>query len=286
MSVKALKEEPAADLVQESLLEQLDRLASTGTLVASVAHEANDSLSYVTSNLRCASDTIQEMLATNNPPNRARLDLVLEFVAEAESGVSEMARMSRALISMSRPPPERLEVIDVRTALELPVTAVQAELRNRARFVCEYNEAPAVRVSTGRLEQVFLNLLLNAAQAIRPGRADVNMVRVSVWAGDGGSSVIIEVQDTGCGIASKDLPRIFEPFFTTKYEGNGTGLGLAIAYDIVSGFGGRIEVETELGRGSIFRVILPAAEQLKAPAPRRASETHFRVLEPDQEVSL
>jgi CheY-like chemotaxis protein/anti-sigma regulatory factor (Ser/Thr protein kinase) len=137
------------------------------------------------------------------------------------------------------------------------------EIRHRARLVRDYTEPLGVSANEGRLGQVFLNLLVNAAQAIPEGDVERNEIRVVTRSHAEG--VAIEVRDTGSGMSPEHLEKLFEPFFTTKPVGVGTGLGLSICQDIVSGFGGRMEVESEVGRGTLFRVILPAATSAVLP---------------------
>jgi CheY-like chemotaxis protein len=127
------------------------------------------------------------------------------------------------------------------------------------------DEVPQVLGSEHRLGQVFLNLLINAAQAIPEGAADRNLVNVVTGVADDGR-VVVEITDTGAGIPEDVLPRIFDPFFTTKPVGVGTGLGLSIVHGIVSGMGGEIKVRSEPGMGTIFTVLLPPAPPAPAPA--------------------
>jgi len=133
------------------------------------------------------------------------------------------------------------------------------EIRHRAQLVRNYREVPPVHGNEARLGQVFLNLIVNAAQAIPEGRAGANEIRVSTWLGEN-DRVITEVSDTGTGIPPDALARIFDPFFTTKPSGAGTGLGLAICRRIVTSLGGDILVDSQLGRGTTIRVSLPAAQ--------------------------
>jgi CheY-like chemotaxis protein len=132
------------------------------------------------------------------------------------------------------------------------------EIRHRARLVKDYGEVPVVDGNESRLGQVFLNLLLNAAHAIAEGETERNEIRVRTRA-DGAGKVVVEVRDTGRGISPEIRARIFDPFFTTKAAGEGTGLGLWICQGILATLGGQIAVESEEGRGSVFRVTLPAA---------------------------
>jgi signal transduction histidine kinase len=133
------------------------------------------------------------------------------------------------------------------------------EVRDRARLVQECDGVPAVRANAARLGQVFLNLFLNAAHAIPPGRSRENEIRVVARVSAPGR-VTVEVRDTGSGIAAQHLRRIFDPFFTTKPASMGTGLGLSVCHRIITALGGEIRVESEEGRGTAFFITLPAAE--------------------------
>ncbi len=147
--------------------------------------------------------------------------------------------------------------VDVFAILEKSVRVAHGEIARRARLIRDLQPVPRVHASESRLGQVFLNLLINAAQAIPEGAPSDHAIHVSARSPDG--HVTVAVRDTGCGIPQDQLRLIFDPFFTTKPAGTGTGLGLAIAVEIVRGIGGRIEVESEVGRGSTFTVRLPAS---------------------------
>lgn len=162
------------------------------------------------------------------------------------------------------------------------------ELRHRARVVKDFGPVSAVEGNEARLGQVFLNLLLNAAHAIKPGALAANEVRITTRMDEAGR-VSVEFTDTGCGIPSEDLPRIFESFFTTKPVGMGTGLGLAISLSIVESIGGSIVVESKVGEGSTFRVVLPASTAVPKPSepPLGVEPTgRARVLIVDDEPGL
>ena len=132
----------------------------------------------------------------------------------------------------------------------------RGEFADRAVVTCEYDTVSGVMGDGPRLGQLFVNLLVNAAQSIPPGQASSNRIHVALYEDDG--FVVVEIEDTGGGMSKTQLSRIFEPFFTTKAE-RGTGLGLAICRDIVEAHGGELEAESELGRGSRFRVRITAA---------------------------
>jgi CheY-like chemotaxis protein len=165
--------------------------------------------------------------------------------------------------------PERLKRMDVHAVLELALSFADAEIRHRARLVKDYGEPIEVLGDETRLGQVFLNLLVNAAQAIPEGHADRNEIHVTTRK-DAEGNLRVTVRDTGTGIPPDVLPRIFEPFFTTKPVGVGTGLGLSICHSYVQNMGGDIHVHSELGKGTTFEVVLP-------PAPVDPSGEHSAI---------
>ncbi|HEY8091596.1 MAG TPA: hybrid sensor histidine kinase/response regulator, partial [Polyangiaceae bacterium] len=166
----------------------------------------------------------------------------------------------------------RVAPLDVRGPLEAAIAMASNEVRHRARLEVDLAPVPAVVGEEGRLAQVFLNLLINAAQSIPEGAADRNAIRVTVRPDpDGG--VRIEVADTGVGMDPAHVARIFDPFFTTKGQGGGTGLGLSICHGIVTALGGRIDVESTPGQGTAVRVVLPPAPHASAtPEPATTTE--------------
>jgi two-component system NtrC family sensor kinase len=147
--------------------------------------------------------------------------------------------------------------VDPGRALRSALAMAQNELRPRARVATDLAVVPAVHADEHRLVQVFVNLLVNAGQSIPEGNSERHEVRVALF--PRGGEVVAEISDTGAGMSPEARARIFEPFYTTKEPGTGTGLGLAISHSIVTGLGGRIEVESAPGAGSRFRVVLPAA---------------------------
>jgi PAS domain S-box-containing protein len=232
----------------EAQLVLADRMASVGTLAAGVAHEINNPLAFILANLQFALDELRGA-AVGGEVTRA--------LEEVRDGALRVREIVRDLKAFSRADPEALDAVDLRRVLQSAIGLAQNELRHRARLELDVGEAPPVEASEHRLAQVFLNLLINAAQAIPEGHASEHVIRaVTATAPDGRAAV--EISDTGCGIAPELLPRIFDPFFTTKAPAQGTGLGLAIAQGIVADHGGRIEVTTKVGEGTVFRVVLPA----------------------------
>lgn len=235
-----------ADLIQA------DRLAAVGTLAAGVAHEINNPLAYVLLNLEYV---IRELPRFDG--DAARLDRLSERLAEARHGAERVGAIVRDLRTFSRSDRDSAGPVDVELVLSSVLRVAQAQLAGRARVVTDYARVPPVRADAPRLEQVFLNLLVNAAQALPEGNADQNEVRITVRQLDG-AQVTIEISDTGAGIPPQLLDRVFDPFFTTKPAGIGTGLGLPICHSIVTSFGGEISVDSKVGRGTCFRVVLPA----------------------------
>jgi signal transduction histidine kinase len=229
-----------------------------GTLAAGVAHEINNPLAFVLSNLGFLEEECQ-LLAKDLP--RERLHEMEDVLRETRQGAERVRAIVRDLRTLSRDEGEHLSEVDVGGVVESSLGLVRNELRHRARLVKELEPVPRVRASEGRLGQVLLNLLINAVQALPSGAPGRNEVRVRVRSI--AERVIIEVQDTGCGIAPDIRDHIFDPFFTTKPVGMGTGLGLSICHGIVTGLGGELTVESELGQGSTFRISLPAAEEQK-----------------------
>lgn len=182
---------------------------------------------------------------------------VLRRVREALSGADHIRAIARGLATFSRVEDTRLVAVDIQSALEHALRMAGNEIKYRAKLITEFAPSlPQVLASEGRLAQVFLNLLVNAVHAIGDGHFESSVIRVRTWTEDG--RVIAEVQDTGGGIAPEHRARIFEAFYTTKAAGIGSGLGLSICKSIVEGFGGEIGFTSEVGRGTAFRITLPA----------------------------
>ncbi len=261
----------------EAQLLLADRMASVGTLAAGVAHEINNPLAFILSNVEFALDELRR--AGADPE-------VLRALDDAKDGGVRVREIVRDLRTFSRPVNEVREALDPRAVLESAVGLASNEIRHRAQILVEPGDVPRVAASEYRLGQVFLNLLINAAQAIPEGNVAGNHVRATTSTAPDGHAVI-EISDTGGGIPPEVLPRIFDPFFTTKPPGVGTGLGLSICHGIVTQLGGTISVESAPGQGSTFRVSLPPAGPVAAraaapPAPS-ASAARKRLLVVDDE---
>jgi PAS domain S-box-containing protein len=265
------------------------RMAAVGTLAAGVAHEINNPLTFVLNNLSFIREQLDQICVAQNVPAAQTLELrqALEDVAD---GADRVRVIVRDLRIMSRPQPEQRTLVDVNGALETAVGFAANELRHRGRVLWNLTSVPAVSANEARLGQVFLNLVVNAAQALPEESAERNEIRVDSRLD--GNQVVIEVSDNGVGIPPEHLPRLFDPFFTTKPAGKGTGLGLSICHAIVTGLGGRILVESQVGVGSTFRVLLPAGAAdlpeaaVRRPEPAAAAGQRGRVLVLDDEEQV
>jgi len=282
-----------------------ERMASLGMLSASIAHEINNPLSVVTGNLELvalslnalASDPVFNVttggagdgIAAQMLARLSMTEAPLHDALEASERVREIVRDLR--IFSRSDGEDSTAAVDVHKVLESSIRMASNEIRHRAELVKEFGNVERVQANESRLGQVFLNLIVNAAQAIPEGHTANNLIEVSTTM-QGQEQVVISVRDTGAGIPVDKLDRIFDPFFTTKPAGQGTGLGLAICHRIVVELGGDIVVESELGKGTTFRVVLPAAP--KRAEPKGAEVTSLnppsrrrgRVLIVDDEPAL
>jgi PAS domain S-box-containing protein len=240
-------------------LQLADRMASVATLSAGVAHEINNPLSYVLANLDYVLSRLDQL-----PGDLAEIRKALE---DARGGATRVGQIVRDLRTFSHAGDAERTEVDVRRALQGAVTLAQTEIRQRAQLSLELGPVAPVLGNAHRIGQLFLNLLVNAAQAIPPGNPERHLVQATTAEAPDGR-VQIEFTDTGAGIPAEVLPRIFDPFFTTRPIGQGLGLGLAIVHGIVTDLGGEVTVRSEPGGGSIYTVLLPRAKR-GAAAPSR-----------------
>jgi PAS domain S-box-containing protein len=263
----------------EARLLAADRMVSVGTMAAGVAHEINNPLAYVISNL--------DLIAEAKPFGDERL---AESLRAARDGAERVRLIVRDLKTFSRADETRHGPVDVHQVLDASVGMAWNEIRHRARLVRSYDrQLPKVLGNEGRLGQVVLNLLVNAAQALPVG--DVAANEIVLRTASAGERVVIEVQDSGPGMTPPQLARLFEPFFTTKPVGVGTGLGLYICRQIVESMGGSISVDSTPGNGTTFRVELPVGRSAPAEAPKDAApqprpQGALRILAVDDEVLI
>jgi len=256
--------------IQQQLLIS-DRMASVGTLAAGVAHEINNPLAVVLGNLQSMSRDMQQLsrglesmhdaIGPTAAARLARLQSTAAALTDALRDADEAGERVRTIVRdlrvFSRSEEEILEPVDVHEVLESSLRMARNEIRHRATVVRQFGDVPKVFANEARLGQVFLNVIVNAAQAIPEGNTNGNTIAIATRRLE--DMVAIEITDTGAGIAPEVLPRIFDVFFTTKSIGEGTGLGLAICHRIVIAMSGRIEAESRLGSGTTIRVVLPRA---------------------------
>jgi PAS domain S-box-containing protein len=240
------------NLLREQLL-QAERLASLGTMAAGVAHEINNPLTYVLGNI----DHVLKELPDLAEPLR-------EALVDAREGAQQVSVIVRDLKAFSRVEKEQVRATDLERVLELAVKMTASNTRHRATVGLDLVPMPPVLADEAKLGQVFVNLLLNAADAIADGDVEGNEIAVATSL-DAAGNVVVTVRDTGGGIPDDVLPRIFDPFFTTKAVGTGTGLGLAICHTSVRSFGGEISVTSEVGHGTTFTIRLVACGEIVAP---------------------
>lgn len=256
---------------------QSDRLASLGILAAGVAHEINNPLTYTLSNLQLAQEAFPEGTPGAN------------LLADALDGAKRVAVIARNLKAFSRPEAEEMELVDLVAALESSLRIAVNAVRFRAKLERDVRKVPRVLGNSARIGQVFLNLLINAAQSFDAPDSDQNLIRVRCFTDPLGDACV-EIIDNGPGIPDALLPRIFDPFVSTKQQRDGTGLGLYICRDIVTGYRGTLAAESRVGQGATFRVRFPAAAvQTATPhtLPRAvAARTRLRILVADDEPMI
>jgi signal transduction histidine kinase len=244
----------------EAQLHLSERLASLGRIAAGVAHEVSNPLTYVYGNIELALETLdaidaRDPSATQNLPELAELRTLL---SEAREGGDRIRAIIEDIGLLARSDAGgNASRIDLRDVIRSVVRMLGNALRRTAKVELEVAPVALVMGSVPRMIQVLTNLLVNALHAFPSRPIDVNQVVIRLFQRD--AEVILEVNDNGTGIAPDVRARIFEPFFTTKDVGQGMGLGLSMSLGIVAAVGGRFEVDTEVGRGTTMRIILPSA---------------------------
>jgi PAS domain S-box-containing protein len=286
-AVLTIARDVSARKALEAQLIQADRLAAIGTMAAGVAHEINNPLGYVMLNLDWIARKLPE--SAGDP---ASMQALIELLHEAHRGAERVASIVRELRTFSRADGESRHRVDLSAVARSAIRIAGHEIRHRARVSTSFERARAVWANESRLEQVVLNLLLNAAHAMPEDGGTNNEIRVQVRS-DGDAGVVLEVSDNGEGIPPEVLPHIFDPFFTTKPRGVGMGLGLSICHGIVMSLGGKITVHSTPNEGTTFRVALPATDredpEAEAPTsevPSSRAAPRARVLVIDDEVPI
>jgi CheY-like chemotaxis protein len=281
ITARALRDEAGAisgavgvghDVTKERLAnEQLmisDRMASIGMMAAGVGHEINNPLSAVVANLEMAA---AEVAALATHLGGDKLGELADEIRDAYEAAQRVRRIAMDLKVFSSAQAEENGPIDVERVLESAVRMAWNQMRHRARLVKDYRHVPPAMGADARLGQVFLNLIVNAAQAIPEGDAERNEIRLRTRV-DGDGRIVIDIEDTGAGIPARVMAQLFTPFVTTKPVGIGTGLGLSICQRLVNAMGGSIWAESTVGRGTVFHVALqPARAVAPAATPTSAA---------------
>jgi len=258
-------------------LMQSEKMASIGQLAAGVAHELNNPIGFVHSNLGTLDSYVHDLMAIiaayeamiGKSADAGLLaeevaqvleqhdfaflkDDIFSLLAESKDGLGRVRKIVQDLKNFSRVGEQAWQEADLHQGIDSTLNIVWNELKYKAKVIKEYGDIPHVFCLISQLNQVFMNLLVNAGHAIETqGSITIRTFR------HGDDEVCVEVSDTGKGIAPEHINRIFEPFFTTKPVGKGTGLGLSLSYGIIKRHGGRIEVESSEGKGTTFRLVLP-----------------------------
>jgi PAS domain S-box-containing protein len=287
----AIVEDITERLRIEAGLARADRMVAIGTLAAGVAHEINNPLVYVTLGLELIGRELDKFRSAAKAPADEEWARVRSLCADALDGAERVRSIVRDLHTFSRGEEERTGPVDVEKVLDSSINVAMSHIRLRAKLVRDYQPLLAVLADESRIGQVFLNLLVNAAQAIPEGDPEKNRIVVRTRQGPA-REAIVEVEDSGVGIEPWKMKSIFEPFWTDKPIGVGTGLGLSIVHNIVSALGGDIQVRSEPGHGTTFRVTLPVQSRPPAVEQGPAAPAHVvpgrrpRVLLVDDEAHL
>lgn len=270
---------------------QSEKMASIGQLAAGIAHELNNPIGFVHSNVGTLEGYLRDLMDIidcyeeytsslgEEAPPRVRIEQIKDerdfkyvredifnLLSESKDGLNRVRKIVQDLKSFSHVGEQEWQAADLHQGLDSTLNIVWNELKYKCKIIKEYGDLPKVFCLISQLNQVFMNLLINAGQAIE-STGTITM-RTALHDED---SVLIEICDTGKGIDTEHLNRIFEPFFTTKPVGKGTGLGLSLSYSIIERHHGRIEVSSVVGQGSCFRIIIPI-EQSALPKPPAATE--------------
>ncbi len=273
----------ARDVTERKAIQQrmvdADRLAAMGTLAAGVAHEINNPLTYALLGVQ----RIGTVLVTAGLPANL-LESIRDRLSEIEHGITRVASITQGLRSFARADDAAPGPVDLAATLEHALRMVENDVRHRAELVKRIGELPLVLGNASRLEQVIVNFLLNALQALPTEGAQTIEVTAARRGDDG---VVLAVRDSGRGIPDEIRGRIFDPFFTTRRIGEGMGLGLAVCKTIIEGFGGSIEVESSPGAGTTMRIVLRAyrgaAPAASAPSRSASASARRKILIIDDE---
>lgn len=248
----------------DARLGKTEELATIGQLAAGVAHEINNPLAYIVTNLEVVREQLEVLRRTSAT---AEIDDAITAIVEAKQGADRVRRIVRGLRAQGHSGDDRFGPVDLQSALRVAVSMLSNEIRHRGRLVEQFSETPKVRADELKLVQLLTNIVHNAAQALVEGQPGSEIRLVTRMSDDG--AAIVEIVDNGRGIPDSARARLFEPFYTTKPAGEGTGLGLFVSRSIVRRLGGTIDVDSREGCGTTVRITLPAwsGAEPKSPTP-------------------
>jgi len=235
----------------EAQLIQMEKMASLGILAAGIAHEINNPLSFLISNLEFMRDFTKN-LSNTTQLKTADIEQLRQVILEAEEGTLRIKKIVQDLRTFSRKSESQRIRVDVNKILDSTLSIIWNEIKYKAAVTKDYQAKSEVEADTTQLTQVILNILINASQAIK---ADKGMINLFTY--EDQDNVYVKIKDTGTGIAANVLPKIFDPFFSTK---KGTGLGLSVSYNIIKQHNGTITVESQPGQGAVFTIGLPKVD--------------------------
>jgi two-component system NtrC family sensor kinase len=276
-----------------------EKLASVELLAAGIAHEINNPTAFLSSNLKTARDYLQDigllvagyrqiiaelrtsaghidigdrtrslLEAVKQTEDRINFDYIMadldDIFAECRQGTDRIRKIVADLKAFGRPGEPERQLTDINQGLDAAINLVSRELKDKVELITEYGDLPRINCCSRQINQVFMNLLVNAAQAIE------KQGTISVRTCAQGDSIEVHIIDTGRGISEQNLSKIFDPFFTTKAVGEGTGLGLSMVYGIIKKHSGEIVVESKVGQGTCFILRLPINENRGLNLPNAA----------------
>jgi PAS domain S-box-containing protein len=240
-------------LLSQTLLS--DKLATIGTLAAGIIHEINNPMIWILNNLSYLDDKVKGLKA-NNFEQKSILIKMDETIGESLQGAERIRDIIHDLKGYTRIDENTLTPVDVNVAIKSAINMAYPQFKNRAKLETSFDlSIPILLLNSNKLQQIFLNLIVNASQSLNKSHFDHNIIRITTYMSK--NNIGIDIADTGAGIAPEVLPKIFDPFFTTKPVGVGTGLGLSISHEIIHNLGGEITVKSDLNIGTTFSVCLP-----------------------------
>jgi PAS domain S-box-containing protein len=232
-----------------------DKLATVGTLAAGIIHEINNPMTFVYSNLEYINKKIKTIILDDTQHRDFILNLK-DVIDESLQGARKIIKIIHDLKGFARKDQDELTLVNINEVLNTAINIAHPQFKNHAQLKTDFaTDLPLLLSSNGKLNQVFLNLIINAAQAMDGDDFQKNIIHIKTFAEQDG--ICIDITDTGKGITPNILSKIFDPFFTTKPAGVGTGLGLSICSEIINGLGGQIIAKSNLGKGSMFSIFLP-----------------------------